>query len=77
MELDSVDQTAHLTQEYAQSVLNCLNTFKSRESQRVETPYPDGPPDLETFRTCSGRPVCVSRDLSLPVVLLHERGKHM
>ncbi len=30
MELDSVNQTARLTQERAQSVLNCLNTFKSR-----------------------------------------------
>ncbi|KAL0170661.1 hypothetical protein M9458_035257, partial [Cirrhinus mrigala] len=30
IELDSVEQTAHLTQERAQSVLNCLNTFKSR-----------------------------------------------
>ncbi len=30
MELDSVSQTAHLTQERAQSVLNCLNTFKNR-----------------------------------------------
>ncbi len=30
MELDSVNQTAHLTQEWAQLVLNCLNTFKSR-----------------------------------------------
>ncbi len=30
MELDSVSQTACLTQECAQSVLNCLNTFKSR-----------------------------------------------
>ncbi len=30
MELDSVNQTARLTQEHAQSVLNCLNTFKSR-----------------------------------------------
>ncbi len=30
MELDSVNQTARLTQEWAQSVLNCLNTFKSR-----------------------------------------------
>ncbi len=28
MELDSVSQTARLTQERAQSVLNCLNTFK-------------------------------------------------
>ncbi|KAI2648193.1 ORF V: Enzymatic polyprotein [Labeo rohita] len=30
MELDSVEQTACLTQERAQSVLNCLNTFKCR-----------------------------------------------
>ncbi len=30
MELDSVEQTARLTQERAQSVMNCLNTFKSR-----------------------------------------------
>ncbi len=30
MELDSVSQTACLTQERAQSVLNCLNTFKNR-----------------------------------------------
>ncbi len=41
---------------------------------RVETPSPDGPADLETFRTRSGRPVCFSRDLSLPVVLLPDRG---
>ncbi len=30
MELDSVSQTTRLTQERAQSVLNCLNTFKNR-----------------------------------------------
>ncbi len=30
MELDSVNQTVRLMQERAQSVLNCLNTFKSR-----------------------------------------------
>ncbi len=30
MELDLVNQTARLTQERAQSVLNCLNTFKNR-----------------------------------------------
>ncbi len=30
MELDSVEQTARLTEECAQSVLNCLNMFKSR-----------------------------------------------
>ncbi len=42
--------------------------------QRMETPSPDGPADLETFRSHSGRPVYVSRDLSLPVVLLPDRG---
>ncbi len=42
-------------------------------SWRVETPSPDGPADLETFRTCTGRPVRVSRDVSLPVVLLPVR----
>ncbi len=30
MELDSVSQTAHLTQELAQSVLNCLKTLSGR-----------------------------------------------
>ncbi len=42
--------------------------------RRVETPSPDGPADLETFRASSGRPVCVPRDLSLPVVFLADRG---
>ncbi len=42
--------------------------------RRVETPSPDGPADLETFRTCTGRPVCVPRDISLSVVLLPDRG---
>ncbi len=30
MELDSVEQTARLTEERAQSVLNCMNTFRGR-----------------------------------------------
>lgn len=30
MELDSVEQTARLTEEHARSVIACLNTFKSR-----------------------------------------------
>ncbi len=38
--------------------------------RRVETPSPDGPADLVTFRTRTGRPVRVSRDIALPVVLL-------
>ncbi len=39
----------------------------------VETPSPDGPADLETFRTRTGRFVRVARDFSLPVVLLPDR----
>ncbi len=42
--------------------------------RRVETPSPDGPADLETFWTRTGRPVRVPRDVSLPVVLLPDRG---
>ncbi len=42
--------------------------------RRVETPSPDDPADLETFRTCTDRPVCIPRDFSLPVVLLPDRG---
>ncbi len=41
--------------------------------RRVETPSPDGPVDLETFRTCTGRPVRIPRDFSLPVVLLPDQ----
>ncbi len=41
--------------------------------RRVETPSPDGPADLETFRTHTGRPVRIPRDVSLPVVLLPDR----
>ncbi len=41
--------------------------------RRVETPSPDGPADLETFRTCTDRPVRIPRDVSLPVVLLPDR----
>ncbi len=39
----------------------------------METPSPDGPADLETFLSRSGRPFCVSRDFSLLVVLLPDR----
>ncbi len=41
--------------------------------RRVETPSPDGPADLATFWTCTGRPVRVPRDVALPVVLLPDR----
>ncbi len=41
--------------------------------RRVETPSPDGPADLATFRTRTGRPVRVPRDVALPVVLLPDR----
>ncbi len=40
----------------------------------VETPSPGGPADLELVRSCSGRPVCISRNHPLPVVLLPYRG---
>ncbi len=43
-------------------------------ARRAETPSPDGPADLETFRTRTGRPVRVPRDFSLSVVLLPDRG---
>ncbi len=41
--------------------------------RRVETPSPDGPADLGMFRTRTARPVCVPRDVSLPVVLLPDQ----
>ncbi len=37
--------------------------------RRMETPSPDGPADLATFWTRTGRPVRVPRDVALPVVL--------
>ncbi len=42
--------------------------------RRMETPSPDGPADLKTFRSHSGIHVCVCRDFSLPVVLLPDWG---
>ncbi len=41
--------------------------------RRVETPSPDGPADIATFWTRTGKPVCVPRDVALPVVLLPDR----
>ncbi len=41
--------------------------------RRMETPSPDGPADLATFWTHTGRPVRVPRDVALPVVLLPDR----
>ncbi len=35
----------------------------------VETPSPGGPADLESVQSCSGRPVCISRNHPLPVFL--------
>ncbi len=43
-------------------------------SRRVETPSPGGSADLWTVRSCSGRPVCISRNHPLPRVLLPNRG---
>ncbi len=45
----------------------------SCDPRRVETPSPDGPADLDTFRTHTGRPVRIPRNVSLPVVLLPDR----
>ncbi len=41
--------------------------------RRMKTPSPDGPADLATFWTRTGRPVRVPRDVALPVVLLPDR----
>ncbi len=41
--------------------------------RRMETPSPDGPANLATFWTHTGRPVHVPRDVALPVVLLPDR----
>ncbi len=41
---------------------------------RVATPPPGGPADLGRVRRSSGRPVCLARNFSLPVVLLPVRG---
>ncbi len=41
--------------------------------RRMETPSPDGPADLATFWTRTGRHVRVPRDVALPVVLLPDR----
>ncbi len=37
-------------------------------ARKLETPFKNGPADLETFQTRTGRPVCIPRDFSLPVV---------
>ncbi len=49
-------------------------TVSSSTSRRVETPSPGGSADLETVWSCSGGPVCISRNHPLPVVLLPNRG---
>ncbi len=43
-------------------------------ARRVETPPPGGPADLGGVQRGSGRPVCLARNLPLPVVLLPVRG---
>ncbi len=42
----------------------------SDTSWGVETPSPGSPADLESVWSCSGRPVCISRNFPMPVVLL-------
>ncbi len=46
----------------------------SSTSRRVETPSPGGSADLGMVRSCSGRPVCISRNHPLPGVLLSNQG---
>ncbi len=46
----------------------------SSTSRRVETPSPGGSADLGMVRSCSGRPVRISRNHPLPRVLLPNRG---
>ncbi len=60
MELDSVSQTARLTQERAQSVLNCLNTFKNRTAA-----------PLKQFQRLLGHMAAAAVDT--PLGLLHMR----
>ncbi len=43
-------------------------------ARKVATPPPGGPADLGGVRRSSGRPVCLARNLPLPVVLLPVRG---
>ncbi len=52
---------------------DCRRAVTSCAPQRMETPSPDGPADLATFWTRTGRPVRVPRDVALPVVLLPDR----
>ncbi len=47
---------------------------QGRSGSGLETPSPGSPADLETVRSCSGGPVCISRNHPLPVVLLPNRG---
>ncbi len=60
MELDSVNQTVRLTQERAQSVLNCLNTFKNRTAA-----------SLKQFQRLLGHMAAVAA--VMPLGLLHMR----
>ncbi len=60
MELDSVSQTARLMQERAQSVLNCLNTFKNRTAA-----------PLKQFQRLLGHMAAAA--VVMPLELLHMR----
>ncbi len=54
--------------------LGSRRAVSSSTSRRVKTPSPGGSADLGTVRSCSGRPVCISRNHPLPRVLLPNRG---
>ncbi len=47
---------------------------RAADERRVETPSPGGSADLGTVWSCSGQPVCISRNHPLPGVLLPKRG---
>ncbi len=68
----------HLRSLHAIHIPGLLNRSRravtSCAPRRVETPSPEGPADLETFRTRTGRPVRVPKDFSLSVVLLPDQG---
>ncbi len=48
--------------------------FNRAADELSRAALPGGSADLEAVRSCSGRPVCISRNHPLPVVLLPSRG---
>ncbi len=67
----------HLRSLRATHIPGLLNRAANKLSRAAPPESGDSIPrrsaDLETFRTCTGRPVCIPRDFSFPVVLLPVR----